>query len=449
MKNKKEGNKISKIIVWILVFLIILVGFIGIYIKRLNKFENIIPDYTYGMDIYGCVENKLEVDTTEQTKEVFVDSNGKICGEVLEGVSEVPGYEIEEMNIKANSEEILTSKNFEKTKEIIEKRLNKFNMDEYVVKIDDTNGNLIIQIPEGESSNTNYSLATTEGKITIEDAQTGVILMDNSYIKNANAVLNQSGTNSYDIYLQLSFTKEGAEKLNDLSKKYIEYKEDGAEETKIDYISIKIDDEQLRKQYFSEEWTTDYIYIPIAQALSSQEEINEAYSSTKNIADILNIGKLPIKYVTVSNNFVQSTISEKEINIFKVAIIIVLIIIAIIFIAIYKIEGLKIGLLNIGFVALYSLIIRFLRFEITLPSVIGLLFIIGLNTVLLIPNKKIKFIEQLNKFNITIIPILILSIVFILINSSTIILSIGTILFWGIVVIEIYNYTITNLILRK
>lgn len=445
MKKRTKDSKLPIIIKWIIIILIILVGIMGIYVKKLNKFVNIIPDYNYGMDIIGNRQFFMTVDKTEQEKTVYIDEKGNIAGEVIDENISVNGYNIEKLSLNANKQENLTIENYELTKAIMEKRLKKSNVNEYNLKLDRQTGNMILEIVENNDTNTNYSLISTEGKFEIIDAQTGIILMNNSDIKSAAPVTNPDATGANAIYLQLELTDEGTRKINEISKKYIEYKQDGEEESKIDYITIRLDDQTIYTTYFNEEWTSNFFHIPVSEAGANEEELKQSYSGAYNVANIINNGKLPIKYILESDEFIKSSITENDVQIFKYIVLSILVLITIIFFIIFKLDGLKYGILNIGFVSLYSIILRYLKVEITLPGIISIIAIILINLVFYynLLKKKIKNKDEIKqyfyKFNILMLPVIIMAIVFTLSNNINT-LSIGMVTFWGFITAGIYNW---------
>lgn len=453
MKKKTKDTKLIKLILWLLIALITIIGFIGIYTKKLNKLSNIIPEYTLGMDIKGNREIKLSVDYTEEDESVYVDENGNVAGKVnnQDEPEQVEGYSIETRTIKANQEENLSISNYEKTKKIIQKRADYLGINEYLVKLNKESGDITLEMPQNTKTDDNYSMLTSEGKFEVLDYQTGIVLMNNDDIVKAMATTNQSTSGGYDVYLQIEFSKNGAEKLKEISKKYIEYQPEGEEETKIDYITMKLDETTLYTTYFNEEWTSNYIYIPIARGITDEANLKESYNSVNNIANIINSGKLPVKYTLASDNFIKSQITENNIKIFKYLVLVALVFVTILFSIKFKLKGLQLGFANIGFVALYSIILRYLNVSITLPGIVTILSVIILNIAFyyILLNKKIEeFNKEFIRFNIAIIPIIIISIVFTL-SKDINPLSIGMVMFWGIVSKEVYNYVLVKNILKK
>lgn len=442
----KEGKKI-KIIIWLIVILLILIGVFGLYSQKLNRLANIIPDYELGIDLKGAREFKLKVDTTEEEKEVFLDENNNIAGIVInEENKEVPGYKVKKETIKKNPEEVLNSKKFGETRKILEKRLEKIGISDYEVRMNLENGDLVIRTAQNEKTTTDYSMLLTQGKIEVLDAQTGIVLLSDNELKKVSVMTNQSQASSYDIYLQLEFDEKGKEKLTEISKKYIEYTQDGEEESKIDYISIQLDGTELRKTYFSEEWTNNILYIPIYQGISDAKELEEAYSSIKKVADIINTGKLPIVYSLENDSFIKSEITKEQIQLFEYIVYGILVVTAVILTIWKGKEGFKSGVLNFGLVMLYSIVLKVLKISLTFSGICGIFLIIILNMILyikLLKNKN-KFYTILKKYNIETIPVMIIAIIFTLTGNKIEIISLGTTLFWGIILSNAFNLLITK-----
>ena len=147
---EKNLKKIRTVALILLITLIALIAFAGVFGKSLNQFKNIIPDYTYGMELNGTRELKFVVDTSEEEKEVYVDDDGNILGEVKDSSSNSNvslskdnssettetektelSYAKETRKIKKNDDSVLTKDNYEKTKKVIQNRFNKQGISEY------------------------------------------------------------------------------------------------------------------------------------------------------------------------------------------------------------------------------------------------------------------------------------------------------------------------------
>ena len=136
---KEKTMKTVKILtITLLVILISMINFVGIYQKNKNRMENKVKDYSYSMSLNGARTIKLKVNT--------------------ESTDDVPN----------NSEEVLTAENYKKSKEVIEKRLNKMNVEEYTTSVNEATGEITIQIPEQNSqTDTIIGNLNTVGKFEI------------------------------------------------------------------------------------------------------------------------------------------------------------------------------------------------------------------------------------------------------------------------------------------
>jgi len=478
-------EKFKAIVAILFVILISLVAFVGVWKKENGAWKNLVKDYEYGMDIAGARELRYAIDSTEEEKYVYVDENGDVKGEVWENGTaiteeheaeheeeetsdeemseevsdeEVP-YSKETKTIKVNEDSSLTKENFEKTKKIIQKRLKQQGLGEYEIRLDDVTGNLVIQNKNDEEEISKIEeLVSNPGKFQIIDYQNGLILMDNSDIKKVSTVY--SNSSSYAVYLQIEFNKNGAEKLRELSTKYVEIKDESAEETEEEsteaeaerkYISVVLDGTTLMTTYFGEEMTQGLIQIPVGNTTTDYQTFVENYNSAKLISDTLNSGILPVTYVIETDNFVKSSITSDVIKNFVIVSVVVFAVISLLYIVRFKLNGVIAVILNIGYIALYLLVVRYAFAEITLVGMITGFLMIIINYIFV--NNILKSVEQsysevAKKFYLSIIPVIVVSVVFTL-QLNYMISGIGMIAFWGIILNIIYNLIFTKTILKK
>ena len=80
MKKAKQNNKtlklLGKISVVVIILLLSLISFAGIYVKDKNAMKNVIPEYKLGTDLYGARNILVKVDDSTTTKKY--DSNGNL-----------------------------------------------------------------------------------------------------------------------------------------------------------------------------------------------------------------------------------------------------------------------------------------------------------------------------------------------------------------------------------
>lgn len=475
---EKILKKIKIFIVILMVVLISVIAFVGVFRKDKGMWENVIPDYKYGMDIEGARELKYALDATEEQKYVYVDENGNVMGEVwkdgapttaedevssdTEGQAENENteeitYAKEAKTVKANEDYVLTKENFEQSKKIIQKRLENQNVGQYNLRLDNVTGNIQVETNnDNENINLIQDLVGQPGKFKIVDYQNGLELMDNSDIKSVSVV--SSNQSEYTAYLQIEFDKEGAQKLKDISNKYVEIVEEKAEseeteveateEKTIKYVSIIFDDTTMMTTYFGEEMSAGILQINVGNATTDYDEFYKNYKSAQVIANILNSGVLPINYELETDNFVKSDFNKE---IIKISVIAVVGIISVIFIIRFKVKGMIASVLSIGYIAALSIISRYTNVIITQNALIVAIAMILMNQIFILMFLKklessdvvIAYIDTMKKFYLNIIPVIIVMLVFTL-NSHITISSMGMVAFWGLLISAVYNFVFTR-----
>ena len=486
-KNKKTNNKnIMKVVkistIILLIILVSMIGFLGIYKQNKNQMSNVVKDYSYSMAINGARNIELVINT--DTTEVIKDSEGNVIEDATDEEIEQNGYVTEEVAV--NSDEIKTVENYNKTKEIIEKRLKKLGVQEYNISLNTKTGEIIVEIPEDDKTDTLVSNINTVGKFEITDSETGEVLLDNSNIKSSSVLYNTETTGT-SVYLEIAFNKEGKNKLEEISKTYVheedettsedntveknateEQDEDTAteetatEETAGKEITMKIDDEEIMTTHFEEPITTGKIQLSVGSATTDTKTLQGYISQAQNMATVLDSGNLPIKYEIEKNQYILSDINEEQIRNIAVAIAVLVVIGIIVLIIKYKSKGLLAGISFIGLSAIYLLLVRYANVVISVESIFGIAIILILNFIFtfmlldkiennLKENKENAVnkatLETYKKFFDRITPICIMVVAFCFIKWIPI-SSFGMISFWGLLMIAVYNVVITRYLLK-
>ena len=213
-----KSHKIITIIKIILEIIIIsIASFEGVYKLKEYKVVNVVPDYLLSMEFKNSrVANFIVSDEVSETK--IYDKDGNEVTEEQEGIeyTEENGYKTVET--KVNSEESLNVSNYKLSKKIIEKRLKDIKAEQYTIKLDESNGNIQLEIPENEDTDEILAVLAQKGVFELQDSETKEILLNNSNIKNAAVVYGQTES-GVSVYLQIKFDKEGTSKLEEISKK--------------------------------------------------------------------------------------------------------------------------------------------------------------------------------------------------------------------------------------
>lgn len=460
-----------------IVFIIItisLISFVGVFRDNLNAKANIIPDFTYGMEFAGTREFKFTLDTDSEEKQVYVDDNGNYMGTVIEDTSSTDTsisleatvdsagdvvaeeeadkvqYKTETRTIKANDDSVLNQECYEQTKKILQARLEKAQIPEYNIRLDNVTGNLVLEVPEDDNTDQAYQLALSQGKFELVDGQTGVILLNNDDIKKAEAIY--YAQESYQALLQIEFNKDKVETLREISKTYVKTtNESDEEETKT--VQLKIDGEVLLETYFGEELKQGILQITMGQATTDYNTFLESYKSASYFANIIDNGKTPNVYTLASDNFVQSQITDDMMVLAKVAFAGAVAIVSLVMIFKYKCKGFLGALASIGYIAVTLLAIRYTNVVVTPNSLLSLLGVIAVNYIFVFTflnrlktdSVKHAFMENMKKLNVTIIPLWVIAVIFTFMTNVAI-SSVGMVMFWGLFVQILYSFIITRTI---
>lgn len=489
-KNMMKTVKISTII--LLIVLISMISFFGIYTQNKNQVSNKVKDYLYGMTINGARTIVLKLN--EESTEIIKDSEGNIVENATNEEIEQKGYVKEQ--VANNSEDVKTEENYKIAKKIIEKRLKTLGAQQYNISLNEKIGELIIEVPENSNTDTIVGNLSTVGKFEIIDEETKEVLIDNSKIKSSDVLYNTTSKGT-EVYLQIEFNREGKKKLEEITKTYVKYennnstnetKETNSVEEKTENstsdektntenvtsstesesstnekkITMKIDDEQIMSTSFDEPITTGKMQLSVGTATTDSSILQDYIAQARNVSVVLDSGKLPIKYDIEKNQYILSNITEQHLLYIEIAIAAIVAVGVIVLTIKFKLNGLLAGLAGIGLTALYVLLIRYVNVIMSIESIFGIITMIILNyifTFMLLSNINRNIEDEkenaVNKATIEtykiffnrIVPICIMAIVFCFIKWIPI-NSFGIISFWGLILIVIYNAVITRILLK-
>ncbi len=455
----KQNNFLRTLTIILIIILLSIISFIGIYQKKLNKYENVIPDYQTGMEFGKRREVILKVDDTTET--VYYDAEGNVVehtheeGEEHSEDEELPeGQTTKEVPI--NSQDILIAENFNLTKTIIENRLNDFQVPEYDLRKGE-NGTVWVSLPENSLTDTYVQLIAANGGFELIDSDTNEVLLNSNNIKTTDVLYNTT-ENGTTVYLNIEFKKEDRAKLEEISKTYVKTQdEEGNDTTK--NVTLKLDDEILTTTYFGQTMSNGILQLPLGSNITTQEELENIVTEATLISTLIKQGELPIQYVLEYNNTINPNITETDIKIVSVIAIISVGIMIIYLIIRNDINGLNMGIGFVGFIAILLLFVRYGNCIITTNSIMGIIIISIFEYLFLL--SYLKNLRK-NKENISIIfkdtyfkylklgiPLCAVAIVFTF-SKLSIINSFGMIVFWGIITFLLYNLvTIKYLTITK
>jgi len=423
--KKQEKAKVRKtkpliILAYVIVILLIsLVSFGGIYVKDKNKMTNVLRDYILGTDL-GASRNIV----------IKVDEENK---------------------------ELLTEENYAKARDIVVSRLKYMKLDYYEMKFDESTGTIYMDVPENSRADYAAQYSVTKGEFKIEDNDTGELLLSKADVKEAKVQYQtiESGTT---VVLNIEFNKDGAEKLRNISNTYVKSTDsEGNDTTK--KIKMSLDDTTIMTTYFAQEMTDGQMQVSLGTS-SDSEQIQNRITQATNIAVFLNTDTMPLTYKIDVNKSVYSSLTD---NVLKIAIIVSIVIFALLLIYMiikYKKEALLAVVTNIGFVAILILIIRYTNVDITLTGLITipisviiqyvfLMNILKVKTEKIDNDSKIKRVKETIRSGIEkLIPVAVIAVVFALTKWETV-YSAGMLLFWEIAVLILYNLSTLKIMFLK
>ena len=283
-------KKVKILTIVLAIALITMVAFGGIYIQKQNRMENKIKDYTGSMAIKGA--------------------------------------RIVRLTVSDEQEEAKTKENYEQSKKILEKRLSAIGVEDYLIRLNEETGEITVEIPENENTDTAVSYLGTAGEFQIKDTETGEVLMNNNDIKLSSVLYGQgsstNGTAGTTVYLNIEFTKEGTKKLEEISKTYVkqenaeEEKQDEAqaentqsenaqaegeqeEKTKEKTITMTVDGNELMSTSFDEPLTNGKLQLSIGKSSTDSATLQGYVAQASNMATLLDNGNIPVKYEVAEN----------------------------------------------------------------------------------------------------------------------------------------------------
>ena len=447
MKKAKQNNKtlklLGKISVVVIILLLSLISFAGIYVKDKNAMKNVIPEYKLGTDLYGARNILVKVDDSTTTKKY--DSNGNLVENSSD--KDENNENITEVEEKVNPDELRTAENYETVKNIIEARLKYMNVEDYLLRFDESTGNISLEVPENSSTDYIAQYTITKGEFKIVDNDTSEVLLSNADLKEAKVQYSTS-TSGTTVYLTIEFNKDAVEKLKNISNTYIS-STDAEGKTTTKKIKMTLDDSTIISTYFQEEISTGIIQLSMGTSTNTSE-IQSNIQSASNMAVLLNTDPMPLTYTMETNRFVYSDITAETLKIVIVWLCIVALIMAICMVIKFKKNGLMGVIADIGFTAVLLLAIRYGNVEISLAGIFAIAIAVIVEYIVtgLILNEYSKKCEKeiliknikhlMGRIAICLVPFVVMAGTFALISWEEI-ASIGMILFWAIIIMIIYN----------
>lgn len=480
---KKEGS-LKLILSLLIIVLIIIISLGGIYCKDKNVMKNILREYKLGMDLDNITIIKLETtkpeedsseeNTTEEneTEESKTEGTSSEEGKKEENTTEEnktdetePEIEVseeketteEKQDNKTESEQqnqeqsLYTVDNYKKTKKIIENRLNKSDVHQYTLRLDESTGVIVMEVPTDVNSGILQNTFVI-GKTEIKIQETGEVIGDHTSFEKIETGIDSS----LEMYNMGSFIKLDLYFTKDATNKFIELKNNVAAETEAEEetIVISIDGTSIcsmEKVEFLENVATGTLPLKFGDYLKDKNELNESLAEANSMKNVIESGPLPLTYSASYINTIETNANKYGIiSIFAI----VFVVMSVYLLIRYKLKGILSAINILGFLSAILLIVRYANVRISIASIVAIVAIMivqFLYLIKLLSNKKIDkrvFNSKTLEFTKMLIPAFLISTIIAFANILEI-SGFGMILFWGLILFEIFNNIFTRAILTN
>lgn len=443
----KTQKKLNLVLIVLIILLLSIVSFGGIYIKDKSNMKNILPSYKLGND--------------------------------LKGYRQV-NFVVEESNDESQDTKKYEAGDYRKAADIFKKRLNSLKIDNYTVSCDEYSGKIVITLPEDDKTDTILSDLAETGKFSIVDSTTNEELLNNKDVKSVKVGV-QQGVSSAQMYMSINFNTKGSSKFAQITKNYQNTVEENtvqnessenasneaetenneestSEEKSSKQVTLKVDDADLMTTDFSQVIDNGVLTLTLGTSSTSTEIDQTQLDSAANLAAIIENEALPVDYKVDSNTYIGSVVDTNTIKGIICIEVAIALVIALVIIVKFRLNGLFATILSIGYVAITLICVRLANVTISLEGIIAVLLSYVANilfSVLLLKDYKNSLSKKdktrllnnvIKKYTLVLIPELLISIV----CCFTIwvpLFSFGMVMFWGLIISWIYNVVISKIIL--
>lgn len=454
MIKMKLQKKINIVIILLAIILVSIISFVGVYKKYQNKMINVIPNYNVGTNLDGHRKAVIEVDNSTAKNAKTEEGNN---------ASEAKKTE------KTQDEK---NKEYEKSLEIIKKRLSYLKVKDYTASLDKNTGRIEMMLPEENDTDTVLSGLAETGKFEVVDSTNSEVLLTNSDVSKAEIVKDNKGTVT-NLVLNVTFNANGTKKFKDITKNYqnqvIENVNlNGTSNTTTGNnaktnkkVIIKLDGSTLLQTSFSNIVDSGILSLTIGSSDSEVASFEDQYIGAKNLAALINNESLPIKYKVKTNYYIMSPLNKYNVIYLVYAGIAIALIISLALIIKFRLNGVVGTILSIGYMACLLIIIRYANVELSIEAMFGFIVAFMIGTIFNIfacsefkntnmTDKELQAAKNkvFKRFVLSLVPISIFALIACLFSLSSL-FSFGTVLFWSIVVAIIYYCSLTLILMNS
>ena len=456
----KTQKRLNLVLIFLIVLLLSLISFFGIYYQDKSEMVSRIPEYILGTDLTGY--RKVTLKPADDTAS---ESTTKLESVAIENATQE----------ETKSEENNHAADYEKAADVIRNRFKYLKLENYTVSVDKNTGKIDVTLPEKEYTDTILSDIVQKGNFTIKDTDTSEVLMTNKDIKGVDVGTTKQNGTTY-IAMNVNFTASGSSKLQEITKTHQnvlvenavneteagETQEDGtvvysgvdeASKTptyKAKKVTLYVDDTSLMETEFSEIIDNGTLTLSLGTS-EDAEELKTMLWGGKNIGAMIANEAIPLQYSVSDNVYVASTIDSNSIKALVYVEIAIALAIALVMILKFRLKGIMQTILSIGYLAILLLVVRYANVVLSFDGIIALGIAYLINSVFGYlfctkftgkelsekeSNKTYK--ELMKKYALIVLPELVLGIIGAL-NGWAAIFSLAMCIFWGVIISYVYN----------
>ena len=440
--------KITTIILAII--LVTLVAFGGVYIKTQNRMENKVKEYTLGRELEGSRKVELKVKTSDESQ---------------------------------TNTENLTEENYQIVKNTIEKRLNNLGAEDYTISLNKEDGTIKVELAENETTDTYAYFLTANGKVQIKEKDANTELLSDSMVEKSIYTYTADSEAKYQVYLELQLTEEGQAKIEEIKNNYAilvneveeieaaeEAKKEKAEgenktegETTTETSTEKAEPTKkiavltiAGSEYDIEKIEKNKVTVRVGTKTTNSSSINNNIALAAEMTMLINSGKYPVEYEINDNKFIYTDITEEKMLYLGIAVAIVILAICVIFTVKYKTKGALVSVSSIGFISILLLILRYTNVNISIEGIGAIILVLAfnyrMNQIILNKTKTVNMVNEavISTYKETflkLVPVMIITLVFCFAKWTNL-TSFGLIMFWGLLLMAVYNIIVTKTLLK-
>ncbi len=271
-----------------------------------------------------------------------------------------------EADVKEGTSASVVEQGLSSAVSMMRQRLDWLNLTEATVRRSDQN-RIVVEIPDVGDPDEIFEKISQMGAIEFETSS-GKSVLTGKDIEKASAeygAIDETGRTQN--YVALTLTKAALEKFGEatgeMAALQLSIGDDGEY---LNYISIKLDDEEISRPYVTQKITEN----PIITVSSADE--------ASWLANIINAGDMPFELKDIESRTVGASLGADALSSSLIAGGIGLLLVCIFMIIIYRLAGVLSVIALVGYMAVYCFLISFLGINLSLDGIAGAILSIGM-----------------------------------------------------------------------